>query len=217
MSDTHGFHEQEPLEPVDILIHAGDATNYYNWQKNVAEWNHFFKWFVDYPAEYKIYVPGNHDTYLYHVKCQVDLPEKMYILNHQFIEIKGLKIFGSPYTPDFNDWAFMVDRVRMEYVWEDLPEGLDFLITHGPPYSILDSVDDAQPVGCEALLNKVKEIKPRFHVFGHVHDNGRNGNNGEVYNGTTRFINASQVKDEEFDRGLVYKGKVIEINYPITH
>lgn len=209
MSDTHGFHEQEPLEPVDILIHAGDATNYYNWQKNVAEWNQFFKWFIDYPAEYKIYVPGNHDTYLFHVKCQVDLPEKTYILNHQELEIEGLRIFGSPYTPNFNDWAFMVDKKKIHHLWEDISEDLDILITHGPPYSILDKVDNKQSVGCEALLERVKLVKPRLHVFGHIHDNERNKNNGESYDETTRFINVSQVKDGNLHRGLVHKGKVL--------
>lgn len=57
----------------------------------------------------------------------------------------------------------------------DRPDG-DVLITHGPPHGILDEAPMPNPdtkdrhVGCEMLLDRVLQIRPQLHVFGHIHE-----------------------------------------------
>ena len=63
LSDTHCFHLQEPLDPVDLLIHCGDAAHSKNLWANEREFKEFFSWWEAYPADEKIFVPGNHDMY----------------------------------------------------------------------------------------------------------------------------------------------------------
>jgi hypothetical protein len=104
----------------------------------------------------------------------------------------SLRLWGSPWQPRFFDWAFNLDRGEpLRRVWEKIPPQTDILLTHGPPYGILDATFRGQLVGCEELLEAVARVRPRLHVFGHIHeahgvkehrwDDGR----------TTVFVNAS--------------------------
>ena len=77
--------------------------------------------------------------------------------------------------------------------WAQIPRGLDVLITHGPPYGILDQTTPAEEhLGCVELLEAVKAKKPRVHIFGHIH-----GGAGAYENRDTRFINAAHF-DEQY-------------------
>ena len=111
-------------------------------------------------------------------------------------EDSSIRLYGSPWQPDFNMWAFNLPRnsEEMKGHWDSIPEDTDILITHGPPFGYLD-IPGGQGirVGCEMLRYRIDEIKPKIHVFGHIH-----GSAGYYYNGHTHFINAS-ILDERYN------------------
>ena len=96
--------------------------------------------------------------------------------------------YFSPYQPEFCDWAFNkpIDSEEIAEVWSKIPDDVDVLITHGPPANILDSTFSGTHVGCPRLLKRVKEVKPRLHVFGHIHEGY-----GIDEEDSTVFVNAS--------------------------
>lgn len=206
ISDTHNQHKGLDIEPCDILIHAGDFSGR-GW---VNEFRSFITWFENQPAEHKVFIAGNHDFCFeneYRHVCHEELKaiKGVTYLQDSMVEIDGLKIYGSPWTPYFYNWAFNAHR-KIEHAtklnpwiknyWDMIPEGVDILITHGPPNRILDQVDSHGPnayeyVGCELLMDKIRKIKPKVHVFGHIHEQY----GIEEQDGTT-FINASVLNSQ---------------------
>lgn len=200
ISDTHLLHDAEMQEKFfekhfdikipdgDILIHAGDAT----FRGSPKEIISFSKWFGSLPHPVKIFCPGNHDMdfdgpFKETAKSLLD-PSIIYLENSG-VEIEGLKIYGSPATPKFYDWSFMYERgEQIRRIWDLIPNGLDILITHGPPYGILDRNRNGIMCGCEELLEAVKVKKPRIHCFGHIHPNY--GDSVYLTN-DTMFVNAA--------------------------
>jgi Icc-related predicted phosphoesterase len=173
-----------------VLIHAGDIS--YRGEKLEVE--DFLTWFRKQDFEHKIFIAGNHDFLLEKAKPkEIDnlILDDIIYLNDSSTLVNGFKIWGSPVTPRFFNWAF--NRARGEAIrkhWELIPSDTHLLITHGPPYGILDQVANEQHVGCKDLLNKVVEIKPLVHVFGHIHESY-----GSTKNMGIRFINASQTNE----------------------
>jgi Icc-related predicted phosphoesterase len=181
LSDTH--RERTKLPKADILIFAGDddinsTSNLLNLKRYLISSN----------AKIIIVVAGNHDFYLEKIgkkKCKQFFSPIIY-LEDDVIDIEGIKIYGSPWSPKFNDWAFMKERGDdISNMWNNIPLDIDILITHGPPMRILDDVG-MLPVGCFDLRRKVDMIKPKYHIFGHVHE----GYGKEKLNKTT-FMNVS--------------------------
>ena len=124
-----------------------------------------------------------------------DAEGRIMYLEDSGVEIKGLKIYGSPHQPTFFDWAFNVRRGKLKQYWDRIPEGLDILITHGPPKGILDQSEPhlgSEHLGCDELMAAVERVKPKLHVFGHIH-----GGYGKVGYVNTTFINAS-ICDEQY-------------------
>lgn len=138
-------------------------------------------------------------------------------LQHERIEIEGIKIFGSPYTPAFCNWAFNVRRDKLSEYWEQIPNDIDILITHGPPKGVLDlCIGDMgiEMVGDLALYKAIKKRSIPYSCFGHIHNNHDMKNAGTcTYRGlgssNTLFINASCVTDGAFDKGLTSHGELI--------
>ena len=101
--------------------------------------------------------------------------------------VDGLEVWGSPWQPWFHDWAFNLERgAALAEKWAMIPDSTDLLITHGPPHGILDACFDGRRVGCEELTRAVERVRPKLHVFGHIHEAY-----GVVDDGTTLFVNAS--------------------------
>ena len=100
----------------------------------------------------------------------------------------GVAFYGSPWQPWFHDWAFNLPRGEaLDHKWKQIPASTDVLVTHGPPWGILDTAMDGRSCGCEELLRHVRErVRPRVHVFGHIHE----GYGAEEIDGT-RFFNAA--------------------------
>lgn len=216
LSDTHGYHNQIEKEESDIVIHCGDSTNYKDWIRNEFEWFQFVEWFNEYPAKHKIYVPGNHDTYIENFSFEKDSDKYNFtVLLHEYIEVEGISIFGSPFVPMYNHWAFERSENKLARYWQDIPHELDILVTHTPPKSILDLAPRdnnlVEMCGSSSLYKRVMRVKPQYHLFGHIHDNKKFSNNGILYRDDITFINCSQVRDNDFDKGIINKPKIINL------
>lgn len=218
LSDTHGKHGMVyvPLD-VDLMIFAGDAGTTSETHENNSVVLDFIEWMDSLEhIPNKVWIAGNHDTSIGRkVLRPKELPgyNKNWIyLEHEAVTLnidgREIKIFGSPYTPSFGyNWAFNVKRNKIDAYWQDIPEGLDFLITHGPPRGILDYTEsgvefreynEVGNVACyacgdAALKRHIEEKKPKYHVFGHIHSE-RNCSNAGIFkpsNSRTTFINAA--------------------------
>lgn len=184
ISDTHGLHPSMKIPAGDILVHAGDLTRH-GTLDDVQEFNDFLGTL---PHPHMIVIAGNHDFCFEsdRVACEKILTNCIYLQDQEVI-IDGVKFYGSPWQPWFYDWAFNLQRgpdIRAK--WDLIPEGIDALITHGPPYGISDLTARDDQAGCQDLLEVVKKIKPNVHIFGHIHEGY-----GITSNGKTTFINAS--------------------------
>lgn len=221
ISDTHGFHNQiKDFTGIDMIIHAGDFSNHKSPMFNQSEVVEFLEWFNEIPVKYKVCIAGNHDTSIEAglVKPKEDFKNIIY-LEHESINIEGINIFGSPYTPQFGGWAFMRDRGKLDPYWQQIPENTDILIVHGPPKGILDLSYDRDDVleycGDKELFNHVQRVRPKYMIFGHIHNFKDCWNTGKrkITGFPTEFLNVSCVTDRNFDLGLTSKGQIIEYEY----
>jgi Icc-related predicted phosphoesterase len=191
ISDTHGLHNQiQRLPDGDVLVHAGDFMNAGFDSKEILSFN---EWLGEWNFQHRVVCAGNHDRYFQAApKIARSLLTNATYLENAGIVIDGVSFWGSPYTPEFLNWAFMYPRgSAARRYWDQIPYGVDVLITHGPPYGILDQAlpGDAH-LGCEELRKAVEEKKPRVHLFGHIH-----GGAGLLENGVTRFVNAAYLNE----------------------
>lgn len=193
ISDLHGFRPN--LKGGDLLIVAGDLTN----SGLEFQYDNFYYWLKDQDYSKKIVVAGNHDGLLQGIgKELVDqMFEGLSYLQDSGFDWHGLKIWGSPWTPTFQNWSFMKDRGEpIKKMWDLIPDDTNILITHGPPHGIFDKSalnNDFESVGCMDLANKVYTLKNlKLHVFGHIHE----GYGIKVINHTT-FVNCS-LMDENY-------------------
>jgi Icc-related predicted phosphoesterase len=213
ISDTHTKHNQitSSLPGGDLLIHTGDIMNSGYHANDIYSFCEWFNGIDNY--HHKVFIAGNHD------RMFEDHPEKvMEILNSykwidylqdDWIKVSDIeqmvKIYGSPWQPEFYDWAFNLPKggSELEAKWEAIPKDTDILITHGPPQDHLDVSGPpySQPhLGCALLREKLDEQPPKIHVFGHIH-----GGYGYKFHNGTHFFNAS-VLNEAYE----------QVNNPIT-
>ncbi len=189
ISDTHNFHAKVNLpDDVDTIVHCGDLTGMGK-QYEIID---FLDWYAALPYKYKIYIAGNHDfgfdraprpDWLHNQLAYRDL---IYLQDIAII-IEDIKFYGSPWQPEFFDWAFNLPRgPEIAAVWAQIPQDTDFLITHGPPEGILDKTLEGDAVGCYDLLQRVRVVKPKVHAFGHIHEGY-----GTYTGKDTLFVNAS--------------------------
>ena len=216
ISDTHGLHkimdDLNPLPQGDILLHAGDCTNV----GKPHEVKEFVEWFQNIKGfDTKIFIAGNHDwsfqkvnephhsgdyDWFHNLMNEENLSQSdvVYLEDTNFtIESsefsRPIKIHGSPWQPNFYDWAFNLPRLgdEIKSKWEMIPDDTDILITHGPPHEVRDFVSNWRQgdmnVGCELLRYELdNRINPLIHVFGHIH-----GAYGAAYIKDTLYVNAS--------------------------
>jgi Icc-related predicted phosphoesterase len=168
ISDTHGFYKQLSLPEGDILVHSGD----FGPRGTLSELKDFHRWMISQPHQYKVFIAGNHDwCFEREPSAARKVLEGSTYLQDEAATIMGLQFYGSPWQPRFYDWAFNLDRgAPLEKVWAKIPDTTDVLVTHGPPYGILDATSRGEKVGCEDLLERVQKVRPRLHLFGHIHE-----------------------------------------------
>jgi predicted phosphohydrolase len=196
ISDTHGLHHQLEVPSGDLLIHAGDFTFYSKPPSIVSDFN---GWLGSLPHRHKIVVPGNHEFILEEPRNRTAITNAILLVDSG-VEIEGLKIWGSPVTPLYGG-AFGKSRPEdRKRHWARIPEGLDILVTHGPPFAILDHGPRSERrEGCPQLFEAVFQARPGLHVFGHIH-----AGYGTLRTSDTVFANASLLGDSgSLDRRLM--------------
>ena len=188
ISDTHQLHDALQVPPCELLVHAGDFSTV----GYTKELDAFLKWFRAQPGRHKVLVAGNHD---FNVERDVEAAREkierlgITLLHDQTVTLGGLRIHGSPWTPQFGEWAFMLARGEpLIEKWAKIPKGLDLLVTHGPPHGLGDHTRRGTLAGCEDLRRRVIAVEPRVHAYGHIHEAF-----GEysVEGCATRFLNVS--------------------------
>jgi len=181
LSDTHNRHHQLPDMPeADLVVHSGDIS----FAGSEDEAIDFIQWFMSLPYKYKVFIAGNHDNCLY--EANIDgLPENCFYLCNSSVMIEGAKFYGLP--------MFMEDAMsdKFDESIRNIPSDTDILVTHQPPYGVLDFSENIH-YGDHLLLQTVLDIRPRYHLFGHIHDAY-----GVEKGKSTIFSNASLL-DEEY-------------------
>lgn len=187
ISDTHEKHDQLIMPPGDVLIVSGDVTM--NGGTKATE--RFLLWLDRQEYKYKIFVAGNHDFFFEGGQLARNFvtsvaPSVMYLQDNE-VTIQGTKFYGAPWTPKFYDWAFMLQEKDIAKKWKLIPDDTEVLITHGPPFAVLDKLERGERVGCKELAKRVDGLeKLKLHVFGHIHSGY-----GQVYACPTMYINAA--------------------------
>ena len=209
ISDTHGKHKiltskayNNILGEGDVLVHAGDCTNV----GKTHEINEFLDWFSDTPFTHKIFIAGNHDFWFEknHDIAQEYKDKGVKYLFDSMVEIDGVKIYGSPWQPEFYDWAFNLPRgEKLAEKWAKIPEALDILVTHSPAFGMVDATIQGISVGCHDLFQRVVKFKPKIHACGHIH-----WSYGQKTFDGIEFINASILNE-----GYFYENKPIAIEF----
>jgi len=180
IADTHNCTPELPNG--DMLVHAGDATM--NGTKEEVE--KFDAWLGTLNYKNILFTPGNHD-FLFE---KVNILKNATVLINRGIVIDGIVFWASPYSPRFGGWAFMKSENELIDIWRYIPDKVDVLITHGPPKGILDKAISGENAGSQFLLERTREVKPKVHVFGHIHETY-----GSHYNREVRYINASVLNE----------------------
>jgi len=208
ISDTHALHfGVEKLPEGDVLVHAGDFMNSGYDLQDIRSFNN---WLGEQSFRHKVVCAGNHDRYFENCPQEArSLLTNATYLENTGVTIDNVTFWGSPYTPEFLNWAFMYPRGSGAKYWDHIPLGLDVLITHGPPFGILDQVAPGEVhLGCAELLESVEQKKPKIHLFGHIH-----GGAGTFERGATRFVNAAYLNEQYKPLKPAGKIRIIDV-YP---
>ena len=192
ISDSHAEESNIKIPECDLLICAEDYDI-----RTLDHLEQLNGWFYNQPAKKIVWIAGNHDFY-----CEKILKESIneivnnaIYLENDSVTINGLKIWGSPYSVIFHNQAFMLPDNELAKIWAKIPSDTDIVITHGPPYGILDQVCVAsgnfkENAGSPSLRNKIKEIKPKYFICGHIHSAY-----GTYTDENIIYINASLMND----------------------
>jgi len=200
ISDTHGCHRQlKNLPAGDILLHGGDICN----RGDVSQATDFVDWFSEQDFQFKIFIGGNHDLDFETGECLVPrtlsdgaaFPENMLFLSDAGVTIGEVKIWGSSTKPK----TILTSR----FDWSAIASDTTILMTHYPPYSILDQNWVGKHCGSKSLLTRVREIEPSYHLFGDIH-----ASYGQLKTNKTQFFNASLYRaqtDEIVNKPFVFE------------
>lgn len=199
ISDTHNQLGKVSIPDGDVLIHAGDLTG----RGSMYETNTELTKLGAFPHKHKLYVSGNHDFLGVNnpvLLKQMCLDNGIIYLEDSEVIIDGVRFYGMPWTPIFMNWAFMGDDVLLKKKCEAIPNGIDVLVSHGPPYGHLDHIIELNKeceyvkthLGCRHLLEAIDRVKPKVSIFGHIHHSS-----GMEDYGKTLLVNAA-ICDESY-------------------
>jgi len=184
VADTHLFHDRLTLPDGDVFVHAGDLCR----GGDLVELRAAARWIAGLPHRHKVVIAGNHDWAFAREPgaARAMFPGAHYLEDDE-LAIEGLRFYGSPWQPEFLGWAFNLPRgPALAAVWAKIPRGIDVLITHGPPEGFGDRTSPRSRAGCADLRDRVAEVPPRLHLFGHIHEDG-----GVWRDGATTFANVT--------------------------
>jgi len=218
ISDTHSDHTKlGKLPHGDILVHAGDFTQ--TRPSKPCEYKEFVDWFSSQPQRHKLLISGNRDGFMdtkNSLKYEVHSGFWMKQMQNYVKEDKNIKyledekyefmieneqeskiiFYGTPWTGIHGKpgKGFQIPKLDLSVKWNKIPRETNILISHMPPYNILDMNRGGVKAGCKDLYETVTDrVKPRIHVFGHIHEGA-----GHVNKDGILYINAasknSQIK-----------------------
>ena len=185
VADTHTYEDDLVVPDGDIFVHAGDLLQ----SGSVKELCKVAKWLHKLPHANKIIVAGNHDRcFQYSPKTiQKFFGKDIIYLEDKGVTIQDIRFWGSPWQPEYNDWAFNLPRgFLLAEKWALIDEQVQVLITHSPPYGIGDSSPIEGRKGCRNLRAAVHKLQVPLHIFGHIHQDG-----GAWLHHGTWFVNAT--------------------------
>ena len=209
-ADTHGYYPDIPKG--DVLIHAGDFSS---GRGSMAQLKEFCRWIEAAPCKKKIVIAGNHDFVIDKhgrlARKTFDWHGIQYLQDYGCYvggvgNYPGLFVYGSPWHPKI--WGkFELERSDLAMVWDMVPDYTDVLVTHGPPFGVLDQTNEAHgndQAGDKALLMRVTNLEPKLHVFGHIHEGF-----GRLNTLETVFVNASFC-----DADYQPRNAIVEVDIP---
>ncbi|CAF1055578.1 unnamed protein product [Rotaria sordida] len=176
VSDTHNQIDKLTIPRGDVFVHCGDAVKYYSSARDLLKFNKFVGTL---PHTHKLFISGNHCISINPERPDLtqEILSNMTYIQDQIIDIEGVRIYGSPWQLKrglfyrAEAFSYAPENIRADK-WAHIPEDIDILLTHSPPYSIRDHCSkSAEHLGCPGLLHEVvTRVKPRIHLFGHMHD-----------------------------------------------
>lgn len=203
ISDTHSKHKEitKDLPGGDLILCAGDIST----RGFKEEIKNFCSWYECTDYDKSVFIAGNHDFGFQDIpeECATlvsnygveYLQDDLFLLGEDYDSYEErVKIYGSPWQPEFFNWAFNLPRngELLYQRWANIPEDTDILITHGPPAGVLDTVfGRVEQLGCQLLSNRLQTLKPKIHVFGHIHTGY-----GYKFDGITHYFNASVLSEK---------------------
>lgn len=171
VADTHLFHDDLTIPDGDLFIHAGDMCR----RGTTDELARTAEWIRSLPHATKIVVAGNHDwPFVRDAQRARELlgPDVIY-LEDSGVTLGSWSFWGSPWQPTYAAWAFNLERgPDLAAKWALMPQNVDVLITHGPPSGIGDHGSVPGRGGCADLRARVQVVRPKLHLFGHIHQAG---------------------------------------------
>lgn len=221
ISDSHNHHEQYIVpKNIDVVIFSGDCSQSIVNYENEREVLLFMDWMSKLDIERKIFVGGNHDISLTNGTLSVaDFREHaITYLENSYTLVEGLLVWGSPVTPHFQAHAsaFCKPRMQTHKVWDNIHPLTDILVTHGPPKGILDLCwaehSTIGVVGDANLSDVIRNIKPKLHLFGHVHNSEDFVNTDVRISDGVIYSNSAGTETRRHDKGIIYNGTVFDIN-----
>lgn len=178
ISDTHTQASHVTIPVCDILIHAGDIT--YRGEQDKLQAFNDWGGKLHLPKERKICIAGNHDiSFRTEPEAARSTLTHWTYLEDSVTEVCGLKIYGTPWSPNFypESWVFNQSRgAEAAARWSQIPEDTDILVVHGPPFGYGDRLNHDRAsrtrphVGCVDLLHRLEKVRPKLTVCGHVHE-----------------------------------------------
>ena len=187
ISDTHCRHEELGTLRGDVLIHCGDGGN--GFTRHADDVDRLDTWLGQQEFHRILCVGGNHD---FEMQSRAErggpvLRNAEYLQDRAY-EYRGVRFYGSPWTPELVDWAYYLDDDQLRERWELIPDEVEVLITHTPPFGILDRNSSGRNCGCRELQRRLLDLSPRIHCFGHIHASA-----GTTRQNGTTFVNAAMV------------------------
>lgn len=171
VADTHLYHADLVVPDGDVFIHAGDMCR----GGSLAELDAAARWIRGLPHALKIVIAGNHDWCFVRepAAARRALGDAVVYLEDSAHTAAGLRFWGTPWQPEFGGWAFNLPRgPALAEKWAHIPAGIDVLISHGPPAGFGDRSWSQARTGCVDLRARVAQVRPRLHLFGHIHECG---------------------------------------------